>query len=200
MAFWDTDPAYFLFFFIPGFVMIIFYNWLKKSLPNTQEQKDVPLYMCLGYSSIYFFIWFPILAFLSAITFNQTHKYVYYILLMLLFIITPAILTVGYLKANTKIKTYVYNVESPSIRPWDCVFKELEPCYARVYLKDGNVVGGKYSDKSFASAYPYEEQIYLEEIWILNENGEFQTALPGSKGMIILHDEIASIEFLRGEQ
>lgn len=199
MAFWDTDPAYFLFFFIPGFIMILFYNWLKKSLPD-KEQKDAPLYMCLGYSGIYFFVWYPTLAYLSVIGFNLDHKYIYYLVLIFLFIIVPLAVPMGYLKTNTKIRTYVYDVDSPSIRPWDCVFKELEPCYVRVYLKDGSIIGGKYSTKSFASAYPYEEQLYLEETWILNDNGEFQAALPGSRGMIILHDEMSSVEFLRGEQ
>jgi hypothetical protein len=190
MPFWDTDPEYFLYFFIPGFIMLNFYNWLRKSLPPAQEQKDVPLYMCLGYSGIYCFFWYPMILYLSAIGFNQGHKYPFYIFLTFLFIAVPFAIPVGYLKTNTKIRTYVYDTESPSIRPWDCVFKELEPCYVRVYLKDGNVIGGKYSDKSFASAYPYNEQIYLEEIWILDESYDFQTALPGSRGMIILNDRM----------
>ncbi|MCX6674427.1 MAG: DUF6338 family protein [Methanothrix sp.] len=199
MAFWDTDPTYFLFFFIPGFIMVLFYNWLRKGLPSSQEQqKDAPLYLCLGYSGAYSFLWYPTLAYLSLLNFGQDHKYIYYFLLIFIFIVIPALLSVAYIKVNTKIRRYVY-VESPSSRAWDCVFKDLEPCWARIYLKDSNVIGGKFGNNSFASAYPYEEQIYLEEIWILDEDGEFQEPLPGSKGMIILHDEIKAIEFLKGE-
>lgn len=81
-------------------------------------------------------------------------------------------------------------------RPWDFVFREESSYWVIVHLKDGNKIGGIYGKDSFASGYPHEEQIYLEELWELDKNGGFVKPLDKSKGMIILKDEIFAIELL----
>ena len=39
----------------------------------------------------------------------------------------------------------------------------------KVILKDGTLIAGKYAGNSFASSAPADEQLYLEETWILND-------------------------------
>jgi hypothetical protein len=43
-------------------------------------------------------------------------------------------------------------------------------------LKDGNKIAGTYGENSFTSSYPSEEQIFLEETWVLNKEGRFDSA------------------------
>lgn len=52
-----------------------------------------------------------------------------------------------------------------------------------------------YQEKSSASSHPAEEQIYLEQVWKLDEKGKFLEPVTGSKGIIILNSEIAAVEF-----
>lgn len=64
-----------------------------------------------------------------------------------------------------------------------------------VTLKDGDKVAGKFGVDSFASSAPAEEQIYLEEEWVLNKDGGFDRPADQSAGVIILSSEIRSVEF-----
>jgi hypothetical protein len=83
----------------------------------------------------------------------------------------------------------------PIAKPWDYIFSQGETHWVILHLKDGRRIGGKYGTQSFASSYPAEEQIYIEELWRLDENGKFQHKIEGSKGLIISHKDFEAIEF-----
>jgi len=55
----------------------------------------------------------------------------------------------------------------------------------------------KFDTNSFASSYPAEEQIYIEEVWDLDEKGKFIKPIERSKGIIISEKEISSVEFFK---
>jgi len=88
----------------------------------------------------------------------------------------------------------------PIKKPWDFIFGKKEAFWIIVTLKNGTKIGGKYDSKSFASSFPAEEQIYLEEVWRLDESGKFVNAISGSKGILISGGNILAIEFLREEE
>jgi len=46
--------------------------------------------------------------------------------------------------------------------------------------------------KSFASSNPADEQIYLEEVWTLDEKGGFVNKVERSRGVIVMQSEISS--------
>lgn len=64
-----------------------------------------------------------------------------------------------------------------------------------MHLKDGSRIGGKYGKYSYASSYPEEDQLYLEQVYYVDENGKFEQPVPRSQGMIIRGDEILAVEF-----
>ena len=66
-----------------------------------------------------------------------------------------------------------------------------------VHLKDGRKISGRYDTESFASSFPAEEQIYLQEVWILDDEGGFKEPVERTSGIIILKDEISLIEFFK---
>jgi len=61
--------------------------------------------------------------------------------------------------------------------------------------KDGRRIGGRYDTNSFTSSFPAEEQIYIEEVWKLGENGEFVSPIADSKGIMISAKDFEAIEF-----
>lgn len=85
-------------------------------------------------------------------------------------------------------------IPHPIQKPWDFVFSQRRSCWIIVTLKDGEKVAGKFGHNSFASSAPSEEQIYLEEEWLLNEDGGFERQAEQSAGIIILSSEIRSVE------
>jgi len=60
-------------------------------------------------------------------------------------------------------------------------------------------MGGRFDKRSFASSYPAEEQIYLEEVWNLSSDGKFETAVERSQGVIVSCSEILAVEFFQNE-
>jgi hypothetical protein len=77
------------------------------------------------------------------------------------------------------------------------LFSKKEAMWAVVTLKSGVKVRGKYGLNSFASSYPSERQIYLEEVWTRGENGGFGKKINRTKGVIVAGDEIAHVEFYK---
>ena len=61
----------------------------------------------------------------------------------------------------------------PIRKPWDYVFGKREPFWIIVHLQNGQKIGGRFGIGSFASSDPAHEQIYLEEVWVLDERGRF---------------------------
>ena len=93
------------------------------------------------------------------------------------------------------MKTYGLFFPHPIAKPWDYIFKQQDPFWVIIELKDGTKVGGLYSENSFSSNAPAEEQIYLEETWKLNENGGFDKKKQSTKGIIVSASEMKHIEF-----
>jgi len=110
--------------------------------------------------------------------------------------VSPILWPILFLKLSTwkPISKYIIH---PIQKPWDYVFGKREAFWIIIHLKDRRKIGGKFGTSSFSSSYPSEEQIYLEEVWKLDENGKFIGPIERSKGIIILGKEILSIEFFK---
>ena len=86
---------------------------------------------------------------------------------------------------------------------WNWVFrKQATGVWVRVHLKDenGKSVLGKFSTESFASSDATLRDIYLEELWLPDDDGWFQAAYGNTQGVWISGDQIASIEFFEGSE
>lgn len=67
-------------------------------------------------------------------------------------------------------------------------------------IKEWEKYGGFYGYNSFASGSPEPEQLYLEKHWELDDNGDFDHELADTLGIIILTNEIESVEFIEVKQ
>jgi len=93
---------------------------------------------------------------------------------------------------SKKLRKYII---SPLKLPWDAFFEQKKSCWVVIHLKNGEKIGGVYSDNSFTSAYPHKEQIFLQEKWLLDVKGNFKKKQNRTNGVLILGDEIKIIEF-----
>jgi hypothetical protein len=82
----------------------------------------------------------------------------------------------------------------PDEQPWDFVFGQHDPFWVIVHLRDLRRIGGRFAGKSFASSNPAETQIYLEEVWTVDEKGHLSQPVERSRGIIILGKDILAIE------
>ena len=123
----------------------------------------------------------------------------YFIVFVILFVAPIAwpILVMKVMKCKKlRDKTEILH---PIAKAWDFVFAQKKPYWVIINLKDGRKIGGVYGPNSFASSFPAEEQIFLEQAWKLNEKGAFLEADPRTRGIIVFGRDMVSIELLAME-
>lgn len=191
MDIWEIDKlVLFIAFVIPGFISI---KWYGLICPGTEKGSSEQLIDAISYSSInYALLIFPITGIESS---NIRHScpLLYYIFYIFVFLIAPIIWATLWRYIRTR-DFFQKNAPHPTLKPWDYVFSQRKPYWVKVVLKDGSVIAGRYADKSFASSSPAQEQIYLEQTWMLNANGGFERPKNNTAGIIILSSEISHIE------
>jgi len=181
----------FLFFFVPGFISLKFYQLL---IADEKVDFSKSLYEAIGFSCINFSIFFWIIYYINQPDFFESHPFYYYLITLLIIFITPLILT-WFLSMMIKTKVFGRFFVSPEKVPWDWHFSKREAFWVIVTLKDGRKIGGKYGINSTASTFPRSKEIYIEDIWKLDENCQFKHSIKRNKGVLITGDSILSIEF-----
>jgi len=191
MNIWEIDKlALFLAFVIPGFISIKAY---QLAFPGTERPTSDQLIDAIAYSSInYALLVFPIISIESG-KLQESCKFLYYLFYVFVLFIAPIIWVLIWKYLRTR-DFFQRNAPHPTAKPWDYVFAQRKPYWVKVTLKNGTIIAGRYADKSFASSAPAPEQIYLEEIWLLNDKGGFERAKNNTAGVIILSSEISHIE------
>ncbi|CAM6751292.1 DUF6338 family protein [Enterobacter hormaechei] len=183
----------FVLFIMPGFISMRVYR-LFHPAPDNDTSKiliDVVSYSCINYS----FLLIPIyLIEINGVFF--THPFLYYLFYFLVLIIIPVLLPILLLKARQSPRIR-QKLPHPMARAWDYFFSTNQCCWVLVTLKNGKKYGGLYSYNSFATSRPEPEQLYLEKHWALDEEGDFDHELTDTLGILILTNEIESVEFIK---
>ncbi len=191
MDIWETDKlVLFIAFVVPGFVSIKAY---QLAFPGTERSISDQLIDAIAYSSInYALLFIPIISIESG-DLKETYRFLYYLFYVFVLFFAPIIWVLIWKHLRTR-DFFQRNAPHPTAKPWDYVFAQRTPYWVKVTLNNGTVIAGRYADKSFASSAPAPEQIYLEETWVLNQNGGFVRAKNNTAGVIILSSEISHIE------
>jgi hypothetical protein len=116
--------------------------------------------------------------------------WLYFLCVLVLFPLLWPIL----LKGILNIKFLKRKTISLIPKSWDYFFGKRKECFMLIHLKNKRIIGGLYGADSFASSYPEKEDVYLQEIWKIDENGGFIEKIPDSKGLLVNHDAIEYIE------
>ena len=186
----DNFQLFFI-FVVPGFIAMKTYGLLYPSsyVDTSKQIVDAISYSCLNYA-----IWlFPIYLFESYMD-NDPYPYLYWLFYIFVLFIFPVILAIswGRIRQHSLINKFVPH---PMHKAWDFIFSQSYVYWVIVNLKNGEKIAGKYGYGSCASRAPAEEQIYLEEEWLLNEKGGFDRPVEQTSGVLITSSDIISIEF-----
>ncbi len=191
MDIWDQNKLLlFIAFVIPGFVSLKAYELFFPSLRAESEKQIVEAitYSCINYALLFWLI-----VFVERSGVKNTCVFLYFAFYFFVLFVAP-ILWVWLWKKIRTSETFQNNVPHPTQKPWDYVFSKRTPYWVIVTLKDGTKIAGNYDSNSFSSSSPAEEQLFLEEVWVLNKDGGFDRPRESSKGIIILSNEMVSIE------
>jgi hypothetical protein len=192
MDIWQIDKlSLFLIFLIPGFVSTKIYDLL---IPGERRDFSKSFFEMVAYSAINFALLSWLIVLIHSKGFYDHHQLLYFGFLFLILFVFPAVWPFVYFQASSW-KIFAKHLIHPIPKPWDYVFCKRQSFWVIVHLKDKRRIGGKFDTDSFASSYPAKEQIYLQEVWELGEKGNFVKPIEGSKGIVILGDEIVAVEF-----
>jgi hypothetical protein len=192
MDIWEIDKlVLFIAFVIPGFLSIKFYQLI---FPGTVRSASDQLIDAIAYSCINYALLFWAVVYVEGSGLMSVHPSLYYLFYVFVLFISPFLLVLAWkwLRTHERFKG---SAPHPTAKPWDYVFESSKPYWIVIYLKSGKMVGGKYSGKSFASSYPVEEQIYLEEAWIVTPEGVLERPIKRSAGVLVMASEISYLEF-----
>lgn len=187
-------------FILPGFIVN---SIVDKTNPPKKYSESIYFLKCLAYSVVNCACW----SWLYIIAFRELSKHIYILFLLLVAItiigatfIAIAISMLKYKDVVGKILRRVKLNPTHSIpSAWDYFFSQLEPSFVVITMIDGNILRGWYSGESFSSSDYEERDIYVENGYKLDDEGNWIFD-EESKGFYIPKDQIRCIEFKKGAQ
>jgi hypothetical protein len=180
----------FFMFFVPGFISTKIWSLI---MPSDYRKISDYLLEVLSYGCINFAIWFyP--AYL--ITKNNNFCWWVYLFWLIVLFISPILWPI-IIRTILMLNLLKGKIMHPIAKPWDYFFGTGEACYILIHLKSGKLIAGLYGSNSFASSFPSAEELYLEEVWKINEEGEFQDKIDGTSGIWISKESFDYIEIFK---
>jgi hypothetical protein len=191
MDIWETNKLLlFIAFAVPGFISLKSYEILCPSGIKAGGDRliDAVAYSCINYAVLFL----PI-RWIEASDSMHRCPIAYYLFYLFVFVIAPFWWALVWKKLRAT-EFFQRSAPHPTEKPWDFLFEQRKPYWIKVVLNDGSIIAGRYGAKSFASSAPADEQIYLEETWILGEGGEFARKVDRTAGVMILAKNISHVE------
>ena len=184
----------FVIFFIPGFISIRVWSLI---VPSESKKSSDYLLEAISYSCLNFAIIGWSIKLIYNAEFTKKYQIFVYLYTIVILLILPVIypLILNFLLKSKFVNRYFLN---PVGKSWDHFFGLRQSCYIIIHTKDKKLVGGLYSNKSYASSYPFSEDIYIQEVWQIDGSGRFINKIPDTKGLWISKENISYIEFFGG--
>jgi len=190
----EIDKVFlFIVLVLPGFISIKVYDLI---VAGDKRDFSKAIVESIAYSVLNFAALSWLIIIVSSATFSKEHDFIYWISIVLIFIVFPAIWPFMFIWVSN-FKIFKKHLLNPINQPWDKVFSKRESYWVIVHLKNGKNIRGKFAMSSSASAYPKERQIYLEEVWTPGKNGGFGKKVNRTKGVILFESEISHVEFYK---
>ncbi|MEX0856646.1 MAG: DUF6338 family protein [Balneolaceae bacterium] len=174
-------------FALPGLVSMQVYRLL---MPAKEISWSDVFLQAFFYSSFNLAILFPILFFYDKV--RDSFLLIWLLLILFLFIcpaLWPWLLTTIF-----RSKWITKKIKIPYPSTWDYFFDSNDSLFMIVHLNEGDVIGGLWSDNSYAGSHPNDGDLYLEILYNIKEDGTFGEPIPFSKGLLIRKSEYTHIE------
>ncbi len=188
-----------VFFVVPGFIAMKIYD---LTTPSERRNFGNSLIEVVSFSLLNLLLWSWILLLIDVRTFAYDYPVWSYMLVLLVAVLSPAVLAIGFRKLlDSKFLGSI--LLDPSPTGWDGFFRRRESCWVLFHLKDDakTVIGGYYGPYSVASSHPHKQQVYVEEVWkVEQDTHEFLEMVDRTRDAIISAEECFYIELYEEEE
>ncbi|ODV43421.1 hypothetical protein AWV79_17345 [Cupriavidus sp. UYMMa02A] len=189
----SVDKLYLVVLFvIPGFIGMKFYGIAVAGdkLDASKAIVDAVAFSCFNYAVFSWLIYW-----VQTSDLKHAHP-VFYVACWVFVLLFAPILCAAALVWLRRSKLVARWLPHPTGKAWDYIFSQREQFYLIITLKSGKRIGAAYGPQSFASSFPCEEQIYVEQVWDIDDAQGFMSAHTNSRGMLVSGANIESIEFI----
>lgn len=180
----------FLIFVVPGFVAMKAHDLL---VPAPARNWGDSLIEAVSYSMLNLGLLFWLVALLQREGLQQQRPAAYLAGLFVVVVVAPvgwAVLA-RFFRTSPLLRKFVLH---PSPTAWDFFFSQRRPVWVLAHLKTGEMLGGLLAEHSCASRFPNDEDIYIEEVWKLDEAGRFIKRIEQTAGALIKRADCTHIE------
>jgi hypothetical protein len=181
--------SFFVLFILPGFVSLQIWSLI---VPTSDKPLKDSLPEALGFGVLNAVVGGPLVVLLA-----PKSPGAFYSLLVVTLVLLPAAWPFVAKWCLGKLAEYNL-ILNRNRNGWDAVFQRQEQLYVIVHLKDGRQIGGFFGPRSFAGLHPASGHLYLQQLWYLNEAGQFQEPIAESRGLILRPDDYHFIELFTG--
>jgi len=180
----------FLLFVVPGFVAMKAHDLL---IPAPTRNWGDSLIEVVSYSMLNLGLLFWLVAILQREGFQERHPATYQAGMFVVVVVAPVVWAVlaRFLRTSRLLRRFVLH---PSPTAWDFFFEQRRRVWVLFHLSSGKMLGGLLAEHSCASSFPNDEDIYVEEVWKLDEEGRFLHRIEQTAGALIKRAECTHIE------
>jgi hypothetical protein len=188
-----SDAFLVFLFVVPGFVAAKVSDLL---VPGDTRNWSESLVEVISLGAINFALFGPVL---MAVARDAPARFSWwrYLVWIAFMLVTPTALAVAWWRFRTRGAGTL--IPHPLPKGWDHFFYadgSARSCRVVCHFKDGRrAVGGTFEGGSFASSYPAAEDLYIEQVWSLDEKCRFMEPIIGTMGMLVRREDCELIEF-----
>ena len=187
----NNDNLWFIIlFFVPGFVSIKVYDLL---VPNKDRKFKDFFFDAFVFSAANSAAFFWLIEIYKNPVTNPIAARLSWAFVIF---IAPIFWSLLFIKLS-KLDFFKNYLRDPISNAWDWHFSKRQKYWVRITLKDDSRIAGFYAENSFASSFPAKEQIFLEDVWTLNDDDGFDEKKEQTAGILISGDEIKTMEFYK---
>lgn len=187
---------FFLFAVLPGFIAIQVYS-LK--CPTAKRDWGNSLVEAITYSLINLAIWLWWVLPIVRTHFDQINHWELAAAIACVCFVSPVGLALCWHWLRTTFLHRRLKMDHPTPRGWDHFVRNNHECWLLFHWKNGKLSGGYFGEHSYASTFPLEPEVYVEEMWRVDERGEFIEMVENTLGGVIRLSECERVEFLKVE-
>jgi hypothetical protein len=185
-----------LFLLVPGFIFIRVFDNLLPGRRRSFAQQVIDI-VCWSFTILAIWLLPALIVFgLSQRVSGWLFSLLLFALILLGVFGTPILLAYIFYRLDLRGTIKNWGTHS-SPTSWDWFFSNSagNHYYVRFHLKDGKELGGYFGERSFATSSPNAQQIYVQEVWRLDEDGKFVERVEGTQGAVVDKEDCMLIEF-----
>jgi hypothetical protein len=189
-----------LVFIIPGFILI---RVKRLAYPKTEESAAMIALDSLALSSVVHALCSPLWYWAYVSRSYATSRVLFGAQVFAILFVVPLFLglLLNWLAATGKarwLREFLY-IPHPDPTAWDYHFRRGRAYWVWLTFKNGQVMAGLFGPNSYASSFPYQQDLYVEKLLSLDERGKAKELIDDSAGAIIRMNDLDRIEFFEIE-